>query len=575
MNATVMCVVRSRGPIALVAGVVAVVMTLMMSGAASADDVSTSRWASTSNNHLMGNLVGSPSQNLYWQGTGEPAESLFDLKPTVGSGSIAGDLKDAVANAEISTGEDWNPWLSAATIAVSTVGAYAAYHLQDSFFHWISSFWGAAPSSSTLCGDANIASSACQLRYLQAGASACIGSQSNGLAQWWTVATSGYYAESSNLGNNACGAGLRLISLAADNALVSSADSIFGASTDTGIHAPYSSGDFLVWGLAATLGSPPSGMHSDYIGPYTGQGQYTTMSCPTNCGTPQSDSTLANALRKQITGLDDTCGNSSCSWGSAGLDQSSATTIQTILDDIIGGSSTTPLTPTFTMPDCSGYLASDCEALITSAADGAGGVVPAFIVSSGSSDASRLPGAIVSQGVTAGSSTNVGSLSLTANPDPMNGFPSSGGDSGRNDDGSRVTGGGEEECDFDDFAQMPSWATLTDPSYPESQAYLDACTEGWSVARQAGYVDAFDNPTAWAYAGLPQLDVRVPGMYFYDAATVDALTADGSAITDWVKISSPQFETPEGPAEMHVYRNIKTGQLNLSRGWKLIFKNPF
>ena len=28
-------------------------------------------------------------------------------------------------------------------------------------------------------------------------------------------------------------------------------------------------------------------------------------------------------------------------------------------------------------------------------------------------------------------------------------------------------------------------------------------------------------------------------------------------------------------AEMHVYRNIRTGGLYLGRGWKLVFKDPF
>jgi len=151
----------------------------------------------------------------------------------------------------------------------------------------------------------------------------------------------------------------------------------------------------------------------------------------------------------------------------------------------------------------------------------------------------------------------------------MNGFSS--GDGGRGDDGSRITGGGNEECDFDDYALTASWETLISGS--GGSDYLQACADAWQAARDAGLVDANNEPTDWAYASNP--DIRVPGAELWDPATVDALTADGSNISDWVKISSRQFNTSEGPAEMHVYRNMKTGELFLDRGWKLVFKAPF
>jgi hypothetical protein len=120
-----------------------------------------------------------------------------------------------------------------------------------------------------------------------------------------------------------------------------------------------------------------------------------------------------------------------------------------------------------------------------------------------------------------------------------------------------------------DFSTPPTWsAVLTEnPAYYEQE-----CSEAWAAARSAGYVDAFNNPTPdW----VASAEWAVPGRYFTDQTVIDTLTADGSSITDWVKVKSPKFETAHGEAEMHLYKNVRTGAINLSRGWKLVFKEIF
>jgi len=221
----------------------------------------------------------------------------------------------------------------------------------------------------------------------------------------------------------------------------------------------------------------------------------------------------------------------------------------------------------FEMPDCTAYQVSDCQEMID---DVAGVSAPALTTTTGDPDPSRIPGAVLGQSVNPGSIGAPDTIALTVNPDPLNGFTS--GDGGRGDDGSRPTGGGSEECDFDDYADMPRWTTLI--SEPGGDIYTEACSDAWSAAREAGVVDAFNNPALdWALSDNPIY--AIPGKYLGDEELIDALTSDGSQITDWVKIKSPQFETPNGPAEMHVMQNINTGRLYTGRGWKLVFKDPF
>lgn len=220
------------------------------------------------------------------------------------------------------------------------------------------------------------------------------------------------------------------------------------------------------------------------------------------------------------------------------------------------------------LPDCSGYLLTDCEDLVASAATAADEPTPSFAftaVDSSNQNDRTLPGAVLRQSIVAGSSTTV---AFSTNPDPMNGL--SGGDGYGGGGGSTTTADGPQ-CDFPDWAPPPEWESLISPMNPDNQVYLDACDEAWQAAQAAGMVDEFGLPTSWTNDD----NVLIRGKYFRNETAIDTLTSDGSNIDDWAKITSPTFETPDGPAELHVYKNLSTGSINTSIDWKLVFDTPF
>jgi hypothetical protein len=221
----------------------------------------------------------------------------------------------------------------------------------------------------------------------------------------------------------------------------------------------------------------------------------------------------------------------------------------------------------WTMPDCTGYQVGDCESMVIAAALGSNNIAPSLSTALGVADATRMPGAVLGQSVPEGSTGRPSSILLSANPDPLNGFSSGGGAGGN--DGSSFTDNGGEECDFDDYATPPTWADVysEEPSF-----YQEECEDAWSVARLAGFVDAFNRPTPdWVVSA----EIAIPGRYLTNETVVAELTRDGSVITDWAKVKSPRFWTSRGEAELHLYKNLRTGEVNLVHGWKLVFQQAF
>jgi hypothetical protein len=221
------------------------------------------------------------------------------------------------------------------------------------------------------------------------------------------------------------------------------------------------------------------------------------------------------------------------------------------------------------MPDCYGYAASDCEALIVTVATDAHNQVPTFsvtTVATAAQDPSILPGGVISQSIAAMTVGAPHAIAFTANPDPMNGFSGSGGYGGS---GGPPPSSTEEQCSFEEWEGLAvSWHVV---AAEDPHAYEEACDEAWAAARAAGLLDATNQPVAdwWMTA-----EVAIPGRYLRDPAVLDALTADGSAISSWAKVKSPRFNTQHGEAELHGYKNLITGNFN-PYDWKVVFVAPF
>ena len=62
----------------------------------------------------------------------------------------------------------------------------------------------------------------------------------------------------------------------------------------------------------------------------------------------------------------------------------------------------------------------------------------------------------------------------------------------------------------------------------------------------------------------------IPGFQIGNRYVKDLLTADGSTITDWGKFSTETFKSPEGPFQVHFYRNSKTGAVIYDLDYKAV-----
>lgn len=140
------------------------------------------------------------------------------------------------------------------------------------------------------------------------------------------------------------------------------------------------------------------------------------------------------------------------------------------------------------LPDCSGYLVADCEALIGSAATAAGEPTPSFSVTTvdpASQDETTLPGGVLGESIVSGLSTTI---AFSANPDPMNGYSGSGGYGGPGGPAAAPPG---ENCSFAEFGKKV-WDAVRaqDPEF-----YDAACSEAWQAASDKAMLDDLGQPS--------------------------------------------------------------------------------
>jgi hypothetical protein len=146
----------------------------------------------------------------------------------------------------------------------------------------------------------------------------------------------------------------------------------------------------------------------------------------------------------------------------------------------------------------------------------------------------------------------------------MNGYSGSGGYGGPGGPAAAPPG---ENCSFAEFGKKV-WDAVRaqDPEF-----YDAACSEAWQAASDKAMLDDLGQPSPswWDTARI-----AVRGYKIEDEGAIAALTSDGSEITDWNKVSSPVFDTANGPAEIHAYQSTLTGAFN-PYDFKIVFLSPF
>lgn len=63
----------------------------------------------------------------------------------------------------------------------------------------------------------------------------------------------------------------------------------------------------------------------------------------------------------------------------------------------------------------------------------------------------------------------------------------------------------------------------------------------------------------------------IPGTGLSNGQLIKTLTADGSSIADWGKFSTPTFNSPSGPFQVHFYMNPSTGIVHYLDDYKVVF----
>ena len=63
----------------------------------------------------------------------------------------------------------------------------------------------------------------------------------------------------------------------------------------------------------------------------------------------------------------------------------------------------------------------------------------------------------------------------------------------------------------------------------------------------------------------------MPGAKLANPDVIKTLTADGSGITDWAKWSTSTIPSPSGDFQVHFYRNVRTGKVNMDIDYKVVF----
>lgn len=501
-------------------------------------------------------------------GDGTSLESAYNLIPDgynrSATDEVLGSLEDT-AQGEI---YDINPWTFFPALVMSTAGVYIGYKTQSLWFHWLSNQWGTNAGSVLVSPE---------WVPVHANVPVCVGESPSGGTVNLVSSTDGYIFEAS-AGSGWCGPGDGPVSwdgvaphvwvsgqstnLISESTIAN--DLGTGPTVSLGVKLQFMSGNAQVWFRSSALGVPAAGFLVDGVSPTslpttlncTGTG-YEGLGCTGSTFTNGNPTTsaIANEFRTVL-----------------GEPQYSDAQ-KTFACVVAGNCTTTPVSPSYTMPDCWAFTVADCESMVTAAAAAVNDNAPTFsttILDSSSADTNMMPSAVLGQDVAAGTFDHPDSLDLTANPDPLNDFSSSAGYGGANGGGGdSTTTSDPHECDWHDYGSPPFWKDSYN-LYPDF--YQAACDEAWEDAITAGLVDAASGqPTGW----VDTAEIAIRGKYFTNPSLIDALESDGSNVTDWAKIRSPEFNTANGPAEIHVYKNVATGNIYTGMDFKVVFDNIF
>lgn len=66
----------------------------------------------------------------------------------------------------------------------------------------------------------------------------------------------------------------------------------------------------------------------------------------------------------------------------------------------------------------------------------------------------------------------------------------------------------------------------------------------------------------------------IPGTSLSNGQLIKNLTADGSSLADWGKYTTPTFNSPSGPFQVHFYMNPSTGVVHYLDDFKVVFNGP-
>ena len=100
---------------------------------------------------------------------------------------------------------------------------------------------------------------------------------------------------------------------------------------------------------------------------------------------------------------------------------------------------------------------------------------------------------------------------------------------------------------------------------------------GPSLARQLAGEEASSIFTSSGGVQRSVIDASteiIPGTGLRNSQLVKSLTADGSNIADWGKYTTPSFNSPSGPFQVHFYMNPATGAVHYLDDFKVVFNGP-
>lgn len=139
----------------------------------------------------------------------------------------------------------------------------------------------------------------------------------------------------------------------------------------------------------------------------------------------------------------------------------------------------------------------------------------------------------------------------------------------------------DQARDVREGSALPAVVARATSTTPNTQRYATEAASGASnaatapaLARQLAGEEASSIFTS--SGGLQQsvIDASreiIPGTGLSNGQLIKTLTADGSSIADWGKFSTPTFNSPSGPFQVHFYMNPSTGIVHYLDDYKVVF----